>query len=44
MLPPIDYPAWLESYFTGVLIFNCFAMVEYAVVNFCTSNYKVLQQ
>ena len=44
ILPPIDYPVWIESYFTGVLIFTCFTMLEYAVVNFCQTNYKDLQQ
>ena len=44
ILPPIEYPVWLSSYFTGVLIFTCFVMLEYAVVNFATSNYKVMKQ
>ena len=44
ILPPIEYSVWLNTYFTGVLIFTCFAMLEYAVVNFATSNYKVMQQ
>ena len=44
ILPPIEYPVWLETYFTGILIFTCFAMLEFAVVNFCTSNYMVHQQ
>eukprot|EP00347_Sterkiella_histriomuscorum_P019697 403340633 len=44
ILPPIEYSVWLNSYFTGILIFTCFAMLEFAVVNFATSNYKVMQQ
>ena len=39
VLPPIDYEVWMEEYFKGILIFTCFAMFEYAVLNFVTLNY-----
>ncbi len=39
MMPPVDYAVWLSTYFTGVLIFTCITMIEYAAVNFCTLNY-----
>lgn len=28
----------------GVLIFNCIAMLEFAIVNFCTFNYQFKQK
>jgi hypothetical protein len=40
VLPPIEYSVWLESYFTGILIFTCFTMLEYAAVNFAHLNYS----
>jgi hypothetical protein len=44
ILPPFEYPVWLETYFTGILIFTCFSMLEYAIVNFCHTNYKLFKQ
>lgn len=44
ILPPTEYAIWMDSYFTGIIIFTFFTMFEYAVVNFCSSNYYVLQQ
>jgi gamma-aminobutyric acid receptor subunit alpha len=39
VLPPINYPVWLSTYFTGILIYTCLTMLEYAAVNFSTLNY-----
>jgi hypothetical protein len=44
ILPAIDYAVWLQTYFNGVLIFTCFTMLEYAVVNFCSFNYFIRQK
>ena len=44
ILPPIDYSVWIESYFKGILIFTCFAMFEYAILNFATLNYQNFQK
>jgi Neurotransmitter-gated ion-channel transmembrane region len=40
MLPPIAYPIWLETYYTGCLIFTCVTMLEYAIVNFSAFNFN----
>lgn len=44
IIPPIEQSVWLETYFTGILIFTCFAMLEYAIVNFCDSHFKLVKQ
>jgi hypothetical protein len=44
ILPPIDYSVWIEDYFKGILIFTCFAMFEYAFVNFTNLNYISYQK
>jgi len=43
VLPPIDSGIWLESYFTGVLVFTCVAMIEYTFVNFTSVNYAAMK-
>jgi hypothetical protein len=43
LLPPIEYSVWIESYYTGCLIFVCITMLEYALVNFCAFNYTSYQ-
>lgn len=40
----MEYNIWLQQYFNIILIFTCSAMVEYAIVNFCSFNYKNRQQ
>lgn len=40
LLPPIEYSVWIESYYTGCLVFVCITMLEYACVNFCAFNYE----
>lgn len=34
ILPPVKYEVWLISFSTGVLVFACVSMMEYAIVNF----------
>jgi len=40
ILPPIDQSIWLEEYFTGVLVFTCISMFEYAALNFAMVHYN----
>lgn len=40
LTPPLNYYAWIQRYFIGILFFNVFAMFEYALVNYCNYNYQ----
>lgn len=44
ILPPIDHPIWLEEYFSGVLVFTCINMFEYAALNFAMVHYAGFKQ
>ena len=38
-LPPTDYTSWLEEFQRGVMIFSCVTMLEFVILNFCTTQY-----
>ena len=43
ILPPVTHDVWLVTFSTGVLVFACISMIEYAFVNFSNfhlKNYK----
>jgi hypothetical protein len=41
ILPPVKYEVWLVTFSTGVLVFACISMIEYAFVNYSNFHYNV---
>lgn len=40
ILPPVKHAVWLVTFSTGVLVFACVSMMEYALVNFSNFHFN----
>ena len=43
-IPQINYATWLGTFLNGTLLFTVVSMLEYATLNFCSTNYAEMRK